>query len=71
MNDCLCFARDAHQYEPERYQWSGNVLWAIWPACPLHLEHFMSPVWHPRLGQLKYETATADQAVAVGEGLTR
>jgi hypothetical protein len=75
MNDygtpCTCFARDAHEYEPVRYQWSGNMLWGIWAECPTHHENFMSPVWHPRLGQLHAEPAAADQAVPVDEVLSR
>lgn len=71
MNEevCLCFARDARELDPERYAWCGNVLWAQWKECPTHHEHFMSPVWHPRMGQLRDE-ATAYEAVALSEELS-
>lgn len=66
MNDelCMCMSVIAHQQEPESYQWSGSVLWGVWQECQEHHEHFVSPVWHPRLGQLKYEPATVGAAPA-------
>src|SRR5688500_6767501 len=54
---CLCLSEVAHQHEPVRYQWCGRVLWGWWAECPEHHEHFTSPVWDRKHGQLTRKTA--------------
>lgn len=69
MTGCLCLARDLNDGMIESYETaSDGMVWGIWPECPIHHGRYKSPVWHPVSGNLRTETATADQAVAVEFG---
>jgi hypothetical protein len=70
MNEelCMCHAVIARQHKPVRFEWKGPTLWAIYPDCEEHHEHFVSPGWHRTLGQVDKITS-ADQALVKQEAL--
>jgi hypothetical protein len=63
-SQCLCYARDAMKYEPV-YRWYGSILWAIGPLCVVHNDRFATPVWHPRIGQIRQSEGAAESTAPI------
>jgi hypothetical protein len=62
---CLCFARDALQHEPVMYCWFGPILWAIYPLCEAHNDRYTTPVWAPRIGQIRQSEGAAESTAPI------
>jgi hypothetical protein len=68
---CCCFRRDLTDADITHYiTTDSGAVWAVFRRCELHNCAATSPVWSPEIGMLHDETAPANQAETVSEGLS-